>query len=133
MLRYFAAMATQISIDPFIVQILMPLYSLLENTTQSVEEQLTALAHDVLNLIKQKLGDSRFLQEYNNIRERVVMKRQKRKQAQVLQASLNPEVDIAKKKQKRKKRADAKKRKLELLQITRDKNKIKVPRHKFEE
>ena len=92
----------------------------------AVEEktQLKNVIHDAQELIKDKVGVTRFFQLRDQIRGKSIETKQARKRSQALVAAIDPERAISKRQRKHQKQRLSKKRKLQIYTI--NKNPIKV-------
>ncbi|KAF8589509.1 hypothetical protein K439DRAFT_362879 [Ramaria rubella] len=94
--RCFAAMASYMgtgSLETYLVHILTPVYRILDDDTvkDSLTGDLRTLAQELLELVQNQVGTTKFVEVYNLIRQSVAVIRQERRNEKVVQAVKNPQ------------------------------------------
>ncbi|KZT41897.1 ARM repeat-containing protein [Sistotremastrum suecicum HHB10207 ss-3] len=115
-LRWFAAMANHMDssiVEKFLVHILTPVYRLVddESIRDPKIDDLKVLTQELIDLIQNKVGTTKFSTIYNQIRQGVVSVRRERKAERVMQVVQNPEEAAKRKIQRNTVKKESRKRK----------------------
>ncbi|KZS87766.1 hypothetical protein SISNIDRAFT_446569 [Sistotremastrum niveocremeum HHB9708] len=115
-LRWFAAMANHMDasvLEKFLVHILTPVYRLVddESIRDPKIDDLKVLTQELIDLIQNKVGTTKFSTIYNQIRQGVVSVRRERKAERVMQVVQNPEEAAKRKIQRNTVKKESRKRK----------------------
>eukprot|EP01133_Synstelium_polycarpum_P011979 gene11979-13982_t len=130
--RWMGAMSTQMTqaeLTPYLPIILIPLAKVVDVRVNTSPEE-KQLANEVISLIKNKVGGSRFSMIFKEIETVTQQLRHQRRQAEKIAAVANPKEYLLKKAERRKTQKEAKKRKVGTSygELTDDKMRIKVSR-----
>ncbi|KAF8641440.1 hypothetical protein AX16_009953 [Volvariella volvacea WC 439] len=115
-LRWFAAMASYMDagkLERFLVHILKPIYRIIEDDTIRDPQmaELKTTATELQDLVRSKVGTTKFSAVYNDIRQQALGVRRERKTARALQATKNPEAAAKRKMQRNVIKKESRKRK----------------------
>ncbi|KJE89941.1 hypothetical protein, variant [Capsaspora owczarzaki ATCC 30864] len=92
-LKWFAAMAATLGphlVIPFLDIMLSPVYRIVTDDSGTKNESLITLGNEVVDLLQQVVGPTRFHQTYNAVRTQVQNVRSDRKRNRVIQAVVDP-------------------------------------------
>ncbi|KAL6072065.1 U3 snoRNP protein [Balamuthia mandrillaris] len=126
--KWFGAMATTMlsnDLEPFLIPMIAPMYRTI-NEGSNKQADAAALATEVMDLVREKVGHMVFMKAQNEVRSKVDEQRAQRKRKRALLSLLNPEAAAQKRHQHNKKQMDRKKRKRPTRAPG---SSIKVPHH----
>ncbi|KAF8991462.1 armadillo-type protein [Cyathus striatus] len=115
-LRWFAAMTSHMEasrLEQFLIHILTPAYRLTEDDTirDTQIDELKTTAQELITLVQEKVGTTKFSNAYNQIRQRTLSIRKERKVARVVQTTTNPELAAKRRMQRNVNKKESRKRK----------------------
>ena len=93
-IKWFAAMIKHLDaprLEPYLVHTIVPLHRLSEQGSGAPEE-LAALATEVLDMLRDKVGTTAFTRAYNQVQQHTATKRRERKTARLLEGIRDPEM-----------------------------------------
>jgi len=126
--RWLAAVSINLrkdDIEPYLEDILNPIYRELEVATTYKDSNLKALAQEVLDLIKGLVGREKVSRAYANLQQTATEMRETRKRKKALEAVADPAKSARKKLKKNLAKKETRKRKLDSRKPER---KLKAPR-----
>ena len=112
-LKFFAGMAVQLpkeDFETFLIPVVSPIYH--ATNSQLHKEEITNLAEEVGEIIKEKVGMESYLKAYQTVRKNAEISKLKRKQERKMDMVANPRKAIKEREKQRQKSKFAKKRKL---------------------
>ncbi|XP_043565729.1 small subunit processome component 20 homolog isoform X2 [Chiloscyllium plagiosum] len=102
-------------VKPYLPVIIAPLYRELNSTYAEQDSTLRNLSQEIIELLKKLVGLETFSLGFAAVQKQASQKKALRKRQKALQAVANPDIAARKKLKKHKNKAEAKKRKIEVL------------------
>ncbi|XP_041072044.1 small subunit processome component 20 homolog isoform X2 [Carcharodon carcharias] len=116
--KFLGAIAVNLGVDgvkPYLSTIIAPLYRELNSTYAEQDPTLRNLSQEIIELLKRLVGLETFSMGFAAVQKQASQKRALRKRQKALQTVANPDIAARKKLKKHKNKAEAKKRKIEVL------------------